>query len=254
MVWDQHGRTCGWSAPALFTTGLFEQRQWRARWIAAEPDRPLLAGPPPANNTSPPVEPRPLPLLRRDFHVTKPVRCAIVCVSGLGQYELRLNGRHAGRGVLNPGWTNYRRTVLYNTFDVTSNVKRGANTIGVMLGNGLYNVERYPRRYAKFTGTFGQPKLILQLKLAFSDGSEQLISLAPPYTMPSVVGNICPAAYAIRVGHLQGEGNPVPDTACYFSVTDVVLDGAKPLSSIELRCVATETLLGVVGMTLLETR
>src|SRR5438105_3346518 len=188
MVWDQHGRTCGWSAPAPFTTGLFEPGQWRARWIAAEPDRPVPTAPPPAINTSPSVEPRRLPLLRREFHIAKPIRRAIVCLSGLGQYELRLNGQRAGRGVLNPGWTNYRRTVLYNTFDVTSLVRRGANAMGVMLGNGLYNVEKYPQRYTKYVGTFGQPKLILQLKLSFGDGGEQLIvSDAAWHTRPGPI-------------------------------------------------------------------
>ncbi len=93
-----------------------------------------------------------------------------------------------------------------------------------------------------------------EIRARYADGSDQLFSLSPPHTLPSVVGRICPAACAIRVGSLQGEGNPVPDTACYFSVTDTVLDGAKPLASIELRCVATETLLGVVGLTLLDAR
>lgn len=175
MAWDQDGRAGDWSEPVRFVTGMFEPRQWSARWIAAESEGPLPAGPPPAVDIRPPVEPRPLPLLRRDFQIAKPVRRAIVCVSGLGQYELRLNGQRVGRSVLDPGWTNYRKTVLYNTFDVTASVQRGTNAIGVMLGNGLYNVEKYPGRYTKFSGTFGRPKLILQLKLTLSDGTEQLI-------------------------------------------------------------------------------
>ena len=72
--------------------------------------------------------------------------------------------------------------------------------------------------------------------------------------MPSVVENICPAAHAVCAGKLMGKGNTPPDTNCYFSVTDIVLDRSKPLASVELRCVATETLLGVVGLTLLEAK
>jgi hypothetical protein len=93
-----------------------------------------------------------------------------------------------------------------------------------------------------------------EVRARYADGSEQLFSLAPPYTMPGVVGQICPAAFAVRVGSLQGDGNPVSDTACYYSVTDLLLDPTKPLAAIELRCVATETLMGVAGLTLVDAK
>jgi hypothetical protein len=174
-VWDQHGRPSGWSEPAVFITGIADPRGWRAGWIAATADRPIPPGPPPAIASGPPVGPRALPLFRHGFEVVKPVERAIVCVSGLGQYELRINGSRAGTGVLNPGWTDYRKTVLYDTFDVTPLLQPGANMLGLVIGNGMYNVEKYPGRYTKRVGTFGQPKLILQLKLVFTDGSEQFI-------------------------------------------------------------------------------
>ena len=172
---DQHGRASGWSEPRVFVTGIPASQGWRASWIAATADRPVPPGPPPAINTQPPVEPQPLPLFRRDFRIDKPLQQAIVCISGLGQYELRLNGSRCGKGVLNPGWTDYRKTVLYDTFEVSALLRQGANTIGVLLGNGMYNVEKYAGRYTKRVGTFGQPKLILQLKLRFTDGSEEFI-------------------------------------------------------------------------------
>ena len=175
-VWDQHERASDWSAPEPFTTGITTLDSWRAGWIAASADQPVPSSPPPAINTDPPVEPRPLPLFRRGFEVTKPVARAIVCVSGLGQYVLRLNGSPVSTAALNPGWTDYRKTVLYNTFDVTSLIRSGANMLGLMLGNGMYNVEKYAGRYTKRVGTFGQPKLILQLRIVFDDGSEALIA------------------------------------------------------------------------------
>jgi alpha-L-rhamnosidase len=174
-VWDGHGRRSSWSEPRTFTTGITDSRDWHAAWIAATADRPIPPGPAPAINRDPPVEPRPLPLFRRDFEISKPLQRAVVSVSGLGQYELRLNGSRCGTGVLNPGWTDYRKTVLYDTFEVTPLLRPGTNTIGLLLGNGMYNVEKYAGRYTKRVGTFGQPKLILQLKLSFSDGSEQLV-------------------------------------------------------------------------------
>ena len=64
-----------------------------------------------------------------------------------------------------------------------------------MLGNGFFNVEKYPGRYTKLTGTFGRPKLILQLSLLFADGSQDRVSSddswhtgAGPITLSSVYG------------------------------------------------------------------
>jgi hypothetical protein len=58
--------------------------------------------------------------LRKEFLVEKDVRRALAFISGLGQHELRLNGRKVGDNVLDPGWTNYRRTCPYVTHDVTA--------------------------------------------------------------------------------------------------------------------------------------
>lgn len=52
---------------------------------------------------------------------------------------------------------------------MTGQIARGANALGVMLGNGMYNVTG--GRYVKFTGSYGPPKLILQLHLKFADGT-----------------------------------------------------------------------------------
>ena len=116
-----------------------------------------------------------MPLFRRDFILDGPPVRALVSVCGLGQYTLRVNGRPATSTVLNPGWTDYRKTVLYDTLDVTELLRPGANVLAVMLGNGFFNVEKYPGRYTKFVGSFGRPKLILQLRLVFADGSEQWV-------------------------------------------------------------------------------
>jgi hypothetical protein len=92
-----------------------------------------------------------------------------------------------------------------------------------------------------------------EVVIHYDDGSEHLHQMAPPYTMPSVIGNICPRAHVVRIGKLTGNCGPVVDPQAYLSLTDVVLDPSKAVTSIELRCVATETLFGVAGMTLLET-
>jgi alpha-L-rhamnosidase len=174
QVWDGGGAST-FSEPASFTTGLMSAADWRARWIAAGPDWAPSPEPPPAINRDPPVQPRPMPLLRREFRIDKPLRRAVLSLCGLGQHELRINGRRASASVLDPGWTDYRKTVLYDTLEVSRLLRAGRNTLAVLLGNGFYNVEKYPGRYTKLVGSFGRPKLLLQLRLAFADGTEELI-------------------------------------------------------------------------------
>jgi hypothetical protein len=174
-VWDQAGNASGWSAQARWTMAILHPEEWKAHWIAAEPDEPLQ---PQAREhqgqwTDSAL---PLPIFRKEFSITGPVKSAIVVVSGLGQYELHLNGDNVTDTVLNPGWTNYRKTVLYNTFDVTRRLQSGMNAFGVLLGNGMYNVPGIHGRYTKFIGSFGQPKLILQMHIVYGDGAESTLT------------------------------------------------------------------------------
>jgi len=194
MVWDGHGRASPWSATAHWETGMLSADAWQAHWIAAHPD-PSPAVPAREGVDLPEAVPQPLPLFRREFMLSKPVASATVAVSGLGQYELHVNGSNVTASVMNPGWTDYRKRVFYNMFDVTTLLTQGSNAMGVMLGNGMYNVPNAPGRYNKFTGTFGQPKLILQLMIRFKDGSETVIVTdkswtdAPgPITLSSIYG------------------------------------------------------------------
>lgn len=175
-VWDEDGRQSLWSATAQWN----QAPVWRAQWIEA-PD----AGEPKA----------PLPLFRKSFHLPHPVARAILYASGLGQDELRLNGRKVGSDVLTPGWSDYRKTVFYDSFDVTSMLRQGGNAIGVALGNGMYRVLRTPGRYTKFVGSFGPPKCIVQLDVEFAGGgsmeidSDESWRTAPgPITFSSTYG------------------------------------------------------------------
>jgi hypothetical protein len=115
-----------------------------------------------------------LPLLRKTFAVQdKKIARATAFVCGLGHFELYLNGQKCGDHFLDPGWTNYRKSCLYVPFDVTTLLAPGQNALGVMLGNGMYNVTG--GRYTKFTGSFGEPKLILQLEIQYEDGTVESV-------------------------------------------------------------------------------
>jgi hypothetical protein len=116
-----------------------------------------------------------VPVFRKSFQISKPVARAILNICGLGQYELSLNGRKVGDSVLDPGWTDYRKTCLYRSYDLSAQLKPGMQLIDVALGNGMYNVVATPGRYTKFTGSMGPPKLIAQLELTYVDGTHETV-------------------------------------------------------------------------------
>jgi alpha-L-rhamnosidase len=106
--------------------------------------------------------------LRKQFTVVRKIKRATVCFSGLGWSELYLNGRKVGDAVLSPAFAQYNKRVFYVTYDVTKQLRRGANAMGAVLGNGRY----YADRSRVYTGTenFGWPKLLLQLRVEYADG------------------------------------------------------------------------------------
>ena len=154
QVWDERNRPSGWSAAAHWV----QAPEWRAQWIAVEPTDGEDAD-------------KPLPLFRKTFSVTHRLTRAVLYASGLGQDEIRVNGRKVGTDELTPGWSDYRKTVYYDAYDVTPLLLQGKNALGVMLGNGMYRVLRTAERFTKFEGSFGELKCTVQLELSFADGS-----------------------------------------------------------------------------------
>ena len=167
QLWDAKGKASRWSEVASLTTGLLHPQDWKARWITAGAD---VLGADPQHSASA------MPIFHHTFRVKENVTRALMFVSGLGQYEVSLNGQPVTTSLLNPGWTDYRKTVLYNTYNVTGAVRSGNNAIAVLMGNGMYNVPQTPGRYLKLTGSFGAPKLILQMQVSYADGREETVA------------------------------------------------------------------------------
>jgi hypothetical protein len=153
-IWDRNKTPSAWSENATWTMGVLAEGDWNAQWIGV----PSLAVPPSASIQ-----------LRREFELDRAIKRAVVAVCGLGLYELRLNGQKIGDQVLAPGWTNYRKTCLYTMYDVTAQLTRGRNALGIILGNGMYNVPG--GRYTKFKGTFGPLKALVNLTVEYTDGT-----------------------------------------------------------------------------------
>ena len=132
-------------------------------------------------------------LLRRRFTVRPRLTRAVAFVCGLGQYEMSVNGGRVGDALLSPGWTQYNRTCLYDTYDITRSLRPGVNVIGLFLGNGMYNI--HPGRYTKITGSFGPQRAVGLFRLEYADGTTDSVVTdgrwevsAGPVTFSSVYG------------------------------------------------------------------
>lgn len=116
---------------------------------------------------------KPAPYFRKNFTVAKPIKRATAFASALGVYELHLNGQPVSDDVLSPGWTDYSKRVHYLGYDVTSQLKRGENVVGAMLGDGWY------ASYLVFTGRRnyygGEPRFLAQLEIEYQDGTKEVV-------------------------------------------------------------------------------
>lgn len=197
--WNEKGEASAWSEPAIFTTGILKEEDWgKAKWIALEKDMKLIV---PAIH-SPLVKQElkdektgmyQLPQFRKVFSVSKEIKQALVYVTGLGHFDFYLDGKKVGNHFLDPGWTKYDKEALYVSFDITDELKKGEHVLGVMLGNGFYNIPR--ERYYKLLGSFGAPKMKFRLFIRYTDGSvENIVSnkswraTGSPITYSSIYG------------------------------------------------------------------
>jgi alpha-L-rhamnosidase len=154
-----------WSNTAIWNIGLLSESNWHGDWIGL-------------NHTMPwDIETEHSRLsaryLRTEFKSEKTVKRAILYICGLGMYEAFINGKRIGSQVLSPAPTDYRKTVIYNAFDVTSVIAQN-NAIGVTLGNGRFYTMQQKKKPYKITN-FGYPKLRCNLIIEYQDGSSQTI-------------------------------------------------------------------------------
>jgi len=113
--------------------------------------------------------------VRRQFEIPtgKTVRRATAYVCGLGFFDLHVNGQLIGDQLMNPALTGYNKRALYVTFDITSTVRSGSNVVGAVLSNGRFFAPRLQNPVPMHS--YGDPEMIGQIHLEYSDGSEQTI-------------------------------------------------------------------------------
>jgi alpha-L-rhamnosidase len=173
MVWDNKGNVSSWSDESLWQMGLPDKKDWaNAQWIGYDEVIDSLRIAPHVHlNGKRSWGPRRnvLPLMRKEFSVSKKIKAVTAYICGLGHFEMHVNGKKIGDHFLDPGWTNYSKHAQYVTFDITDDIKSGVNAIGVMLGNGFYYIPG--QRYRKMTGAYGHPKMIMRTVIEYADGS-----------------------------------------------------------------------------------
>lgn len=137
-------------------------------------------------------------LLRKDFRLKGKVFKATVSIAGLGFYEFSINGKKVGDASFTPLWSDYDKSIFYNTYDVTSHLSSLTShlspiTIQVLLGNGFYNEQGL--RYAKMKISFGPPTLLFRMHIEYLDGkTEDIVSddqwqwALSPITFNSIYG------------------------------------------------------------------
>jgi len=172
-IWDEHGQPSPWSDPASWEMALLTPEDWQAVWVGRIDETD-------SSDSS--------PLFRKSFRIEKPVRRARVYISGLGYYELYLNGKKVGDHVLSPNQTNYDRRrdenwqearvghmstrVLYEIFDIGDFLQKGQNVIGVWLGGGWYiQNDRVNETFL----LYDTPRFISQVEIEYTDGDRQLV-------------------------------------------------------------------------------
>lgn len=159
-IWDKRGRDGEYSAFAFFETGMMN-RPFTARFIglAHRGDISKMQS---------------APRLRREFDLGgRRIKQARLYATALGVYAMRLNGRDVSADVLSPGWTDYKRCVQYQTWDVTQLLNTGKNALCATLADGWYRGHLVS---VKMRNLFGDTlALLAELRIVFEDGSEELI-------------------------------------------------------------------------------
>ena len=153
-LWDENDTPGDW-AEASFETGLPKDVPWSAQWISGDytPDKKLRY---------------PVDCFRKIFTVTN-IQKARLYICACGLYEAKLNGKKVGDFVLAPGYTDYRKRVQYQTYDVTELLHAGENVLTVQLADGWYRGSCGAWGLRNQYGT--QTKLLAQLELTDAEGN-----------------------------------------------------------------------------------
>ncbi|MDR1692995.1 MAG: glycoside hydrolase family 78 protein [Oscillospiraceae bacterium] len=160
-VWDEKDEPGEW-AVAFFETGLLHKIDWQAKWITG-------------NYTVNKKQRYPVDCFRKEFHINRKVSKARLYITACGLYEVKINGVKAGSFFMAPGYTDYRKRVQYQTYDVADMLGEGVQTFSVELADGWYRGSCGAWGIKNQYGS--ETKLLAQLEIEYADGNiERLVT------------------------------------------------------------------------------
>ena len=188
-LWDENGKSGGWSEDSFFEIGLLRPYGWQGKWITGSycPDSSLydkkkkigksfllqgidfLA----ESNKPENIKRYPVDCFKNNFIIEKSVKKARLYITACGIYEAKINGEKAGNFCLAPGITDYTKRVQYQTYDVADLLRDGDNEITVELADGWYRGS---------VGAWGlkqeygcETKFMAQLEIEFTDKTSKIV-------------------------------------------------------------------------------
>ena len=169
-VYDRSGLPSSWSSIASFETAALQTSDWQAKWIGDGRMNP--------EKDEDYYKDDRMPLFRKEFIAQKKIAAARLYVSGMGYCEMFLNGKKVGDHVLDPGFTTYKKQVLYVVHDITTLVNNGKNIVGIMLGSGWWNplpLRIFGRIDLRKIQQTGRPCVKAEIHIRYKDGTSENI-------------------------------------------------------------------------------
>ncbi len=163
MFWDDADNASEWSQTNSLEAGLTDMSEWKnADWIKTSVGKIFI------NDRMMPC------IFRKEFSVEKKIAKARLYIASRGIFEAHLNGKKIGDEFWGTGWTDYKKRVQSNTYDVTNMLNDGANALGLTLADGWFSGSMTWGNKECFYGK--RPEIIAVLIITFADGSVKKIN------------------------------------------------------------------------------
>jgi alpha-L-rhamnosidase len=122
----------------------------------------------------------PAPLFRKTFFLNELPKKATLFITAAGYYKSTINTFELENNILDPTWTDYSKRIYYKEYDITQQLTRGINCLGVTLGNGFYNplpLKMWGRINLRERLSVGKPRFIAKIRITLPNGkTEEIVS------------------------------------------------------------------------------
>jgi alpha-L-rhamnosidase len=173
-MWDENDRVSKWSEVNHLELGLIENDDWKAQWIGHPETGERNQSEVKEGRFSAPdnLYYRPQ-YLRTTFEVNKKVAKARLYITSKGVFKPFINGEQVSQDVMTPGWTPYHKRIETLTYDVTTQIKQGANALSAVVAEGWHTGRIFHPTKKEYILPM---RLLAQLEVTYNDGSVKVIT------------------------------------------------------------------------------